>query len=96
MGKYLVIQLPAGFIDEGETPQESAVRELREGTGFLGYVVPTESNPPTLYPCKHLKFQPAVEWPACKTASTGGQGFGFHGIVGTFAQGIEMARVLGL
>jgi ADP-ribose pyrophosphatase len=29
-----LIELPAGFVDKGETPQESAERELREETGY--------------------------------------------------------------
>jgi len=33
-----VIEFPAGLIDNGETPEESAVRELREETGFIGKV----------------------------------------------------------
>jgi 8-oxo-dGTP pyrophosphatase MutT (NUDIX family) len=32
------IELPAGLIDEGETPQEAAVRELLEETGYVGRV----------------------------------------------------------
>ncbi len=31
----MVIELPAGFIDEGETPEEAAGRELEEETGFV-------------------------------------------------------------
>ncbi|KAI9732217.1 MAG: hypothetical protein M1834_004314 [Cirrosporium novae-zelandiae] len=32
----VVIEVPAGLIDEGETPQECAVRELHEETGYVG------------------------------------------------------------
>ena len=33
------IEFPAGLIDEGESPEECAVRELREETGYLCRVV---------------------------------------------------------
>lgn len=33
-----VIEFPAGLIDDGETPQQAALRELREETGFSGTV----------------------------------------------------------
>ncbi|KAJ5769916.1 uncharacterized protein N7511_001967 [Penicillium nucicola] len=32
----VVIELPAGLIDAGETAEQTAVRELREETGFVG------------------------------------------------------------
>ena len=32
----MVIEVPAGLVDEGETAEESAVRELREETGYVG------------------------------------------------------------
>jgi 8-oxo-dGTP pyrophosphatase MutT (NUDIX family) len=32
----IVVELPAGLIDEGETPEQCAVRELAEETGFSG------------------------------------------------------------
>lgn len=32
----VVIEVPAGLIDAGETPEECAIRELREETGYIG------------------------------------------------------------
>ncbi|KAF7552435.1 hypothetical protein G7046_g7408 [Stylonectria norvegica] len=39
----IVIEVPAGLIDEGETAEQAAVRELKEETGYVGVV--TESSP---------------------------------------------------
>ena len=39
----IVIELPAGLVDEGETAEQCAVRELREETGYVGQVL--ESSP---------------------------------------------------
>ncbi len=39
-GKYL-IEFPAGLIDPGETPEETAIRELFEETGYRGDIVRT-------------------------------------------------------
>lgn len=33
VGNY-IYELPAGLIDEGETPEEAAIREMKEETGF--------------------------------------------------------------
>jgi 8-oxo-dGTP pyrophosphatase MutT (NUDIX family) len=41
-----VIEFPAGMIDKGETPEEAAIRELREETGLEGKVIRT--TPPLL------------------------------------------------
>lgn len=42
----VVIEVPAGLIDEGETPRECAVRELKEETGFVGVA---EEVSPVMY-----------------------------------------------
>ncbi|KAH7907970.1 NUDIX hydrolase domain-like protein [Hygrophoropsis aurantiaca] len=39
-----IIELPAGLIDKGETPEEAAIRELEEETGFVANVT-IESSP---------------------------------------------------
>ncbi|KAJ4498391.1 NUDIX hydrolase domain-like protein [Lentinula lateritia] len=33
IGKF-IIELPAGLVDEGETPEQAAIRELEEETGY--------------------------------------------------------------
>ena len=50
------IEVPAGLIDEGESPEECAVRELKEETGYAGEVVRdgTEISP--------LMFNGACTW----------------------------------
>lgn len=39
----VVIEVPAGLIDAGETAEEAAVRELKEETGYVGTV--SETSP---------------------------------------------------
>lgn len=44
-----VIEFPAGLIDQGETPEKTALRELKEETGYVGTItevtVPTYNSP---------------------------------------------------
>ncbi|OJJ48293.1 hypothetical protein ASPZODRAFT_158046 [Penicilliopsis zonata CBS 506.65] len=39
----ITIEVPAGLIDAGETPEECAVRELREETGYVGVAEETST-----------------------------------------------------
>lgn len=39
----VVIEVPAGLVDAGESPEEAAIRELKEETGYVATV--TESSP---------------------------------------------------
>lgn len=38
-----MIEVPAGLVDPGENPEQAALRELKEETGYVGKV--TESSP---------------------------------------------------
>ncbi|KAM4063699.1 NUDIX domain-containing protein [Hirsutella rhossiliensis] len=39
----VTIEVPAGLMDPGESPEQAAVRELREETGYVG--VPSQTSP---------------------------------------------------
>jgi 8-oxo-dGTP pyrophosphatase MutT (NUDIX family) len=39
----VVIEVPAGLVDAGESAEQAAVKELKEETGYVGVV--TESSP---------------------------------------------------
>ncbi|KAH6651937.1 NUDIX hydrolase domain-like protein [Truncatella angustata] len=42
----VVVEFPAGMVDEGETPEQAAVRELREETGYVGEVIQEQADRP--------------------------------------------------
>lgn len=52
----IVIELPAGLVDAGESPEQAAVRELLEETGYVGTVIPDRSGGPrpVLHSCESL------------------------------------------
>ncbi|KAI1475194.1 putative ADP-ribose pyrophosphatase [Daldinia eschscholtzii] len=68
----IVIEFPAGLVDEGETVEQAALRELKEETGYVGEVVPDRGGTrPILFSSPassssktfliHLKIDPEKE-----------------------------------
>lgn len=50
----ICIEFPAGLIDEGETPEDCAVRELAEETGYVGEVLQDRRGiRPVMFSCEH-------------------------------------------
>ncbi|KAI1772355.1 hypothetical protein F4818DRAFT_425691 [Hypoxylon cercidicola] len=58
----LMIEFPAGLIDEGKTPKQATLRELREETGYVSELVadhrvPASSSSSTFL--IHIKVDPS-------------------------------------
>ncbi|KAI5922277.1 NUDIX hydrolase domain-like protein [Camillea tinctor] len=118
----ICIEVPAGLIDEGETTEEAAVRELKEETGYVGKAsetTPMMFNDPGFCNTnlrmvhvtvdmtlpENLNLQPQLEedefievflvpladlYEECKRFEA--EGYAIDARVGTFAEGIEVAK----
>lgn len=49
----VIVEFPAGMVDEGETPEQAAIRELREETGYVGEVIKESIQRPVHWNCEY-------------------------------------------
>ncbi|KAL1301634.1 hypothetical protein AAFC00_005858 [Neodothiora populina] len=120
------IEVPAGLIDQGETPEQTAIRELKEETGFIGEVIKGHlgvtplmfndpgfcntntfmihvsvdmSKPENQSPKPELEESEFIEcfsvplanlYEECRRLEN--EGYAIDARVGTFAEGIEVAK----
>jgi ADP-ribose pyrophosphatase len=63
VGKVM-IEIPAGLIDQGETAQQCAVRELKEETGYVG--VADDKLSTVMYNGKYFSYSFSYTMQFCK------------------------------
>ncbi|KAF3259641.1 hypothetical protein TWF192_010498 [Orbilia oligospora] len=93
------IEIPAGLIDAGETPEQCAIRELKEETGFVHLTIDMtlEENK---NPVQNLEENEFIEcftvpldelWQECRKLEQAG--YGIDARVGTIAEGFRVAKM---
>ncbi|KAK4039354.1 NUDIX hydrolase domain-like protein [Parachaetomium inaequale] len=100
----IVIELPAGLIDEGETAEQAAVRELKEETGYVAEVLDTSPVMFQRLP-ENQDLKPDLEenefievflvkladlWEACIRLEA--EGYAIDARIANLAEGIEIAK----